>query len=172
VAIEGTTVKSGMDIVAEFGHRTGGMISFPVTLTDGTLNIQFIHGIENPLINAIEIRQAIEEQEQNASKFNNNNKAADVISNTEELNAGTNSVIIYPNPASSEVFLTVSNAATVSDIYINDISGRMIRAYKASSLKYGYNQYRLDVSELSNGMYFINLQTNDTVLSTKLIVQK
>ncbi|SFZ92719.1 Uncharacterized conserved protein YjdB, contains Ig-like domain [Flaviramulus basaltis] len=62
IAIEGSPVQSNLDLVAQFGHRVGGMLSFPVTLTDGVLNIEFLHGsIENPLINAIEIRTLVPE---------------------------------------------------------------------------------------------------------------
>ncbi len=57
VAIEGTvpTVLDDIDLAADFGHLIGGMISTTVEVTDGTLNIDFLHEVENPLINGIEI---------------------------------------------------------------------------------------------------------------------
>ena len=59
VAIEGTVLSNldDIDLVDRFGHSTGGMISNTVSVTDGTLNIDFLHGVENPLINGIEILQ-------------------------------------------------------------------------------------------------------------------
>lgn len=55
INIEGVLAHNDVDLISLFGHQVGGMLSYPVNLTDGTLNIQFIHGIENPLVNAIEI---------------------------------------------------------------------------------------------------------------------
>jgi hypothetical protein len=56
VEIEGALVLDDYDLVADAGHRVGTMKSFNVTVTDGNLNIDFLHGpIQNPLVNAIEI---------------------------------------------------------------------------------------------------------------------
>ncbi len=55
INIEGNLVEDDLDLITEFGHKSGGMLSYPVTLADGELDIEFIHGVENPLINAIEI---------------------------------------------------------------------------------------------------------------------
>ncbi|MEO0802619.1 MAG: malectin domain-containing carbohydrate-binding protein [Cyanobacteria bacterium J06642_2] len=59
VAIEGVVLSNLDDIdpVEQFGHQVGGVISNTVTVTDGTLDIQFLHGVENPQINGIEILQ-------------------------------------------------------------------------------------------------------------------
>ncbi|WP_245911400.1 malectin domain-containing carbohydrate-binding protein [Neolewinella xylanilytica] len=55
ILIEGQLVEDDLDLVATFGHLNGGMLEYPVALTDGTLNILFEHVVENPLINGIEI---------------------------------------------------------------------------------------------------------------------
>ncbi|WP_026810752.1 malectin domain-containing carbohydrate-binding protein, partial [Arenibacter latericius] len=55
VLLEGVVVKENLDLITEFGHLTAGMLTFPVTLTDGELNILFNHKVENPTLNAIEI---------------------------------------------------------------------------------------------------------------------
>jgi hypothetical protein len=55
ISIEGQLVQNDLDLVAAFGHQTGGMLEYPVALSDGTLNILFAHVTENPLINGIEI---------------------------------------------------------------------------------------------------------------------
>ena len=47
-----------IDPSALFGHEVGGMISSNVEVTDGILNLEFLHGAaENPMINGIEILQ-------------------------------------------------------------------------------------------------------------------
>ena len=53
-ALDGTTVLTNYDIVADVGDQTGTMKEFDIT-SDGTVNIDFSHEVENPLINGIEI---------------------------------------------------------------------------------------------------------------------
>ncbi len=56
IEIEGLILKDDLDLIAEFGgHKVGGMLSFPVTIFDEAISIRFIHEVQNPLINAIEI---------------------------------------------------------------------------------------------------------------------
>jgi N-acetylneuraminic acid mutarotase len=55
ISIEGQLVQDDLDLVAAFGHQNGGMLEYPVSLTDGALNVLFEHVVENPLINGIEI---------------------------------------------------------------------------------------------------------------------
>jgi hypothetical protein len=56
VALEDVFVLNDYDIVADVGHRTGVMKSFTVQ-SNGNIDIDFFHVVENPLINAIEIIQ-------------------------------------------------------------------------------------------------------------------
>jgi hypothetical protein len=57
VALEGTVPHAlkNIDLSAQFGHQVGGVISQTVSVTDGTLDIEFLHGVQNPLVNGIEI---------------------------------------------------------------------------------------------------------------------
>ncbi|WP_370618060.1 PKD domain-containing protein [Mumia qirimensis] len=54
VSIDGTKRLDNFDIVAAVGDQRGTMRAFNIT-SDGTVNIDFSHEVENPLINAIEI---------------------------------------------------------------------------------------------------------------------
>ncbi|HZN17431.1 MAG TPA: malectin domain-containing carbohydrate-binding protein [Micromonosporaceae bacterium] len=54
VALDGTTVLSNYDIVAAVGHNVGTMRSWVIT-SDGMVDLDFTHVVENPLVNAIEI---------------------------------------------------------------------------------------------------------------------
>jgi PKD repeat protein len=57
VAINGTTVQSSYDIVADVGDQTGTMKEFPnvTAAADGAVHVEFTNQVENPLINGIEI---------------------------------------------------------------------------------------------------------------------
>lgn len=54
VAVDGNTVLDNYDIVVDTGHMVGTMKAFNV-VSDGTVDIDFSHVQENPLINGIEI---------------------------------------------------------------------------------------------------------------------
>jgi len=54
VAVDGSTVLPDFDIVAAAGHNRATMRAFDVT-SDGNVDIDFGHIVENPLINGIEV---------------------------------------------------------------------------------------------------------------------
>lgn len=54
VQLDGATVIDDYDIAADVGHNVGTVKEFTTT-SDGTVNIRLTHGVENPLINGIEI---------------------------------------------------------------------------------------------------------------------
>lgn len=55
VQMEGQTVLSNFDIVAEAGAFAALTKDFTLQVTDGTLNIEFFHVIQNPKVNGIEV---------------------------------------------------------------------------------------------------------------------
>ncbi|MDP5172879.1 MAG: malectin domain-containing carbohydrate-binding protein, partial [Bacteroidia bacterium] len=55
VIFEGQTLLDNYDIVADAGHKVATMKTVDVLVTDGVLDIDFGHVVENPLVNAIEI---------------------------------------------------------------------------------------------------------------------
>jgi hypothetical protein len=55
VAMEGQVVLDNYDIFASVGYQTADVRTVQVQVTDGTLNIEFFHGVENPKVNGIEI---------------------------------------------------------------------------------------------------------------------
>lgn len=56
VVIEGTAVLTNYDIIADVGHLIGLMKTFQVEVTDGELNIVFLHKVQNPNLRGIEIQ--------------------------------------------------------------------------------------------------------------------
>ncbi|MBB6429242.1 Kelch repeat-containing protein [Algisphaera agarilytica] len=56
VQLEGNTVLDDYDIFADVGGYTGVVKTFNVEVLDGTLNIEFIHEVENPAVKAILVR--------------------------------------------------------------------------------------------------------------------
>ena len=55
VTIEGVTRLDNYDIFADAGGFAGVVKSFPVTNTDGSLDVKFLHQLQNPTIRGLEI---------------------------------------------------------------------------------------------------------------------
>jgi len=80
-----------------------------------------------------------------------------------------NSVLIYPNPATSSINVSFEGLL-VSEISITDMEGRVMqRTTPANSSK----MITLPTGDLPDGMYLLRLQTNDQgVLTRKFIIAK
>jgi hypothetical protein len=61
IEVEGELAFDNVDLSDQFGHQTGGLLSYEVQVADGTLNVELgrdgVDSVENPTINAIEILQ-------------------------------------------------------------------------------------------------------------------
>lgn len=62
VNLEGNTVLDDFDVVATTGHNTAIMREFTIP-SDGSVDLDLVHGTENPLINGIEILKVADEGE-------------------------------------------------------------------------------------------------------------
>lgn len=89
---------------------------------------------------------------------------------TEDLDL-SDSFVLYPNPATHEVFVTASSTANplmvTQAIRIHDVSGRMVAEHRAS----GSETTRVDVSTLDAGIYLMVIQTAGGTATKKFAVQ-
>jgi hypothetical protein len=58
VWLEGELRVDDLDVFGQVGSNAALILSLPVTVTDGQLDIGFEHGVENPKISAIEVKAA------------------------------------------------------------------------------------------------------------------
>jgi len=151
VAIEGATVLDDFDINAIAGPQTAITRTFNVTMEDGTLNIAFDangpDGVDQPKISAIEILGQTANAAPTAVAVEANSLAAKTIK----------TLSLSPNPASSEIVIALTGlkeAAPISDIYVYDVIGRLVQTIPASEVD-SQGSYRMDVSTLQNGIYFV-----------------
>ena len=85
---------------------------------------------------------------------------------TTGLNEQVHKISIHPNPF-SEV-CEISSDMLINSISILDVSGKEIHAFKdVNSLV-----LKLDLSKLSNGIYFAKVVSKDSTTEHKLIIQK
>ncbi|WP_067151781.1 malectin domain-containing carbohydrate-binding protein [Pseudotamlana agarivorans] len=159
ILIEGKMVEQGMDLSATFGHRVAGMNSYQVVVTDGMLNIGFAHEVDNPLVNAIEI---IGDSNSSISKSTHDIKKDSALDLTSSL---------VPNPADGFTQLIFNNASSnVENILIYSTNGQLIKSINNPII----NDYKyvINVNELEEGLYFINIITSEDKLITKKLMIK
>ncbi|MBS1745423.1 MAG: T9SS type A sorting domain-containing protein [Bacteroidetes bacterium] len=96
----------------------------------------------------------------------------DMIIADNKLSSSINKVSVYPNPAPSHTTLEYNLAKTgYVNISLVDAKGNTIKDLKKGTMQQGYHTLPVSTSGLSKGMYFINMVTDNGVLTTKLVVQ-
>lgn len=91
------------------------------------------------------------------------------------VNAGTNSVVIYPNPATGSVNLAYTPAKTQSpvSIILTDITGKQVKTlYNGVTTSDVLELNNLSLEGLGAGMYFITVNENGVSSTQKLLVNE
>jgi hypothetical protein len=96
------------------------------------------------------------------AKLGNNIMGVKSLSANEEFNA-------YPNPAAAILNIALTQAHSNAEIKITDILGKEIASHILAS---GEKNASLDVSNLNNGVYFVNLKTTEGVVTKKIVISK
>ncbi|PHR49245.1 MAG: hypothetical protein COA32_04115 [Fluviicola sp.] len=78
-----------------------------------------------------------------------------------------NALKVYPNPASINIVLEVNESYLEADVYIKDSKGAKVFKSKIESIVSD-----LDISNLENGIYFLEVESTKGRLIKKIIVQK
>ena len=85
---------------------------------------------------------------------------------------GANTVKVYPNPASGRANLELNiNQAGNAQLTIFDLSGKMVRSEILGKLAEGEYVRTLDLQNLPQGMYLINVRVGKNAVASKLIVR-
>lgn len=88
------------------------------------------------------------------------------------LNPVENEFLAWPNPAQNEINIKVPFENQITgDITIFDVTGKMIYTQKLTGSKQSSN-FKIDVSNFENGLYFMNWKTNTSNLVQRVIVTK
>jgi hypothetical protein len=70
---------------------------------------------------------------------------------------------IFPNPASNQISFTNEFKATgTAVVKVTDIAGRTVKTINLGKQNAGTKTFNVDIAELNNGMYYIELTTDDT----------
>jgi hypothetical protein len=90
------------------------------------------------------------------------------VNNTGVNENQTNTLAVYPNPAISETFVTITNAG-MTTVSVYDIQGRLVNEQSVEA-KAG-EQVRISTEMLIAGMYFITVSDDSAVRTAKLVVK-
>jgi hypothetical protein len=96
-------------------------------------------------------------------KFSKNNVGID--NNAEENNI---SLAMYPNPATSQTTLFVDGLTNNAQVNICDVQGRTINTY---TINKNQATLKINTENLSSGIYYIRVVSNDLTKTEKLIVK-
>ena len=78
-----------------------------------------------------------------------------------------NGISIYPNPTSGK--LTINNEqGIINNLQISESTGKRIQSFSNVQLKQ-YATFEIDLSEFNKGLYFLQIQTDKGIQSTKII---
>ncbi|MEM1121757.1 MAG: T9SS type A sorting domain-containing protein [Bacteroidota bacterium] len=83
-------------------------------------------------------------------------------------------LLIYPNPLKNEAAIDLTiNEDIYTSLVLVDINGKIVNQIMTNTfLNEGQYSFRLDAQDLSNGIYFAQLMTNNEVVVKKLLVTK
>jgi Secretion system C-terminal sorting domain len=81
-----------------------------------------------------------------------------------------NSLTLYPNPSSNEVTIGYSLSSLQNvDFGIYDIRGRLVRKIEKSKKQAGKYVLKVDISNLANGIYIVQMRTGEGGIFKKLL---
>ena len=80
---------------------------------------------------------------------------------------------IYPNPANTLCNIQYSLAESANVYFvITDVTGRIVFSNSKAKLLSGTYQFAINTTELANGMYYIEMKTDETTITNKLLITK
>jgi hypothetical protein len=90
------------------------------------------------------------------------------INNTSVNEIQSNTLVVYPNPAVNEAFVSVESAG-MTTVSVYDIQGRLVSEQSVDAR--AGEQGRISTEMLNAGMYFVTVSNEDAVRTAKLVVK-
>ncbi|HOK50410.1 MAG: T9SS type A sorting domain-containing protein [Bacteroidales bacterium] len=83
------------------------------------------------------------------------------------------SLSIYPQPASDYLYVTLNlEKSTNLRWEITDMMGTRIAQNRSQTHRFENNNLKIDVSELTPGMYILKIHTNNTTAVSRFIIAR
>lgn len=87
--------------------------------------------------------------------------------NIDDFNVDNTKIILYPNPTSDEVNITINGFKNVASITLIDISGKVLMSQDNPNQK---NNFKMDLSSISKGTYMVKVLFTDNTVETKKLI--
>jgi len=95
-----------------------------------------------------------------------------VITGVEDYTANAEPVVTtYPNPARDMLYMDIKGMEGMAYITITDATGKVVANYNENLLN-SETTLNYSVANFAQGIYFLNIHNNDTVITKKFIVTK
>ena len=93
---------------------------------------------------------------------------ASVEENSPVVNLG-----VFPNPTTNTLNINfeLNNSSENTDIKLIDANGRVVKIISSSNTFQGFNRISTDVSELSKGIYFLTIQSGNSIVTKRIVKQ-
>ena len=76
---------------------------------------------------------------------------------------------VYPNPVKDVLKISLSDNLNVKDIYFVDLAGKIL---KPADIQKNRRELQVDVSNLNDGMYLLNINTDNQFNKVKVIIER
>lgn len=149
ISIENQLRLANFDVTQEVGGATAIIKNFPVTVTDGKLNINFSSNVNRPMVCAVEVYSFRSAAARPAISYNDINSFENNLKK----------VKVYPNPVQKRLMVRFpDNYAGNSNLQIVDATGRTYNLGKML-IQPGGSTKELDLSGLSlkPGFYYLKV---------------
>ena len=81
----------------------------------------------------------------------------------------SNNILLAPNPANETIQIQLQNTSeTIASFTITDVLGKTIRTLKATT----GNQMSINVADLSQGVYFVEIITSNNLKQVKKLIKE
>jgi hypothetical protein len=80
-----------------------------------------------------------------------------------------NEIKVYPNPASNYIIINFPKVLNSVQIEMTDTFGKIVFSTDEKSIS---NEYKIDIKDFSEGIYFINVTSNNLKQTYKVLVKK
>lgn len=84
--------------------------------------------------------------------------------------AQTGALTIFPNPASEQVTIRLSNTGAAATITILDMTGQVVTSITEDQPKDGTHDVQVPIANLPNGIYMVHVQSEGATLSGRFSV--
>ncbi|MFN7912207.1 MAG: T9SS type A sorting domain-containing protein [Bacteroidota bacterium] len=145
-----------------------------IDTTKTTAQINFVNGFPTALNTTPDYRLNAASTASAGASFTNAIFTGGFVNIKQQEASSSTQTLIYPNPTNGDVTLVVNAIVDVnSNITITDVTGKVVsNVLNNQFLNKGENEVKISTTNLTNGVYFVTINTSIGKETVKLIVSK